>query len=467
MKKILTLPLIFACIFLFYNDVFIKTYFKTLTGDELLFFIQMPIKGADKQLISIYMINCLIKPFVYSVLICYIKEIISFIKIMYQKYYTSFIVFICLITFGCFMIAKFNFLKDIIRIKNAPYDTFFEKHYVEPKAKNVIFKQKKNLIIISVESLEKTFENKQFFGQSLLPHLEKLEKEGVQFSNYINGPYTTCTVASNIALFTGLPIMTHNNVFNKYGHTVRILDSYYSLGNYLEDNGYQTYVIQGTSGQFAGHDYFFKTHGIQYFMDRNMIRSILRYNFNTIPPQEDTWGYNDEVVFDFSKKIISKISSNIPYFLFIQTIDTHANYLPMIGEYKAFNNKYFNTIHHTSLLIYNFILWLKKQPEYDNTVIVIIGDHLRMDGNFAMPIKRQIYNLFLNTTEPPSTERTFSQIDLFPTILEALGANVKDHQLGLGISVFSSTKTLLEQFPDSLKDKMTKRSKLLEEIWKN
>lgn len=65
-----------------------------------------------------------------------------------------------------------------------------------------------------------------------------------------------------------------------------------------------------------------------------------------------------------------------------------------------------------------------------------------------------------------NTNRKFSQIDLGPTILEAIGIKIKNDALGLGRSVFSDEKTLLEKYDTKdLFDLMKKKSKFLKNLW--
>ena len=70
--------------------------------------------------------------------------------------------------------------------------------------------------------------------------------------------------------------------------------------------------------------------------------------------------------------------------------------------------------------------------------------------------------MFINAqVVAPSTDRTFTQIDLFPTILEALGIHIKGHKLGLGTSVFSNEKTLSEKYTtQELEHELSKKSRL-------
>ena len=41
--------------------------------------------------------------------------------------------------------------------------------------------------------------------------------------------------------------------------------------------------------------------------------------------------------------------------------------------------------------------------------------------------------------------RVFSSLDMFPTTLSAIGAEIKGGRLGLGTDLFSDTKTLCEE----------------------
>ena len=45
---------------------------------------------------------------------------------------------------------------------------------------------------------------------------------------------------------------------------------------------------------------------------------------------------------------------------------------------------------------------------------------------------------------------------MFPTVLEAMNMDIEGHRLGLGTSLFSSEKTLLERMPKTTLDSMLK-----------
>ena len=45
-----------------------------------------------------------------------------------------------------------------------------------------------------------------------------------------------------------------------------------------------------------------------------------------------------------------------------------------------------------------------------------------------------------------SVDRDYTQFDLYPTILSAMGYTIKGNKLALGVNLFSDEKTLLEEY---------------------
>ena len=99
-----------------------------------------------------------------------------------------------------------------------------------------------------------------------------------------------------------------------------------------------------------------------------------------------------------------------------------------------------------------FVEWLEQQPFYENTTIVITGDHLSMDkGYFNRNVDedyvRRNYNCFINAAVDTTFDenRQFSALDMFPTTLAALGCTIEGEYLGLGVNLFSGKPTLIEK----------------------
>ena len=117
-----------------------------------------------------------------------------------------------------------------------------------------------------------------------------------------------------------------------------------------------------------------------------------------------------------------------------------------------------------------FINWMKKQDFYENTTIVIVGDHMTMQSNFYELNKnyqRTIYNTFINSKVDPIKEknRLFSTLDMFPTTLASLGVKIEGNKLGLGVNLFSEEETLIEKLGlEYLNEEISKKSNYYDNV---
>ena len=111
------------------------------------------------------------------------------------------------------------------------------------------------------------------------------------------------------------------------------------------------------------------------------------------------------------------------------------------------------------------VYWIQKQDFYENTTIVIVGDHLHMNNDYFENIdenyERTVYNLFINSAIPDqnSKNRLFSTMDLFPTTLASLGYTIEGDRLALGTNLYSGKKTLVEKYgKEKVDDEFEKKS---------
>lgn len=112
------------------------------------------------------------------------------------------------------------------------------------------------------------------------------------------------------------------------------------------------------------------------------------------------------------------------------------------------------------------------QDFYENTTIVLTGDHTTMDKDFLNEIEqgfpRRTYTAFINPAAQPVLQderRVYSALDTFPTTLAALGVKIEGNRLGLGANLFSDCKTLVEKNEISyVYEELRKRSDFLMEL---
>ena len=124
----------------------------------------------------------------------------------------------------------------------------------------------------------------------------------------------------------------------------------------------------------------------------------------------------------------------------------------------------------SSRMIYEFIEWIQEQPFYENTTIVLCGDHLTMDPDFMQDVDenylRTVYNCIINPAVEPVQEknREFGTFDMFPTTLAAMGVEIQGDRLGLGTNLFSDKQTLCEMYGfETLDWELQKRSEFYEQ----
>ena len=136
------------------------------------------------------------------------------------------------------------------------------------------------------------------------------------------------------------------------------------------------------------------------------------------------------------------------------TVDSHFEdgYICRLCGNEFPGNQYANVMACSSRQVAEFVRWCQEQDFYDNTTIILTGDHTTMDTDFCAEVPkkyvRRTYTAFINadaSPADPARRRDFCTQDLFPTTVAALGAKIEGDRLGLGTDLFSDTDTLTEE----------------------
>ena len=259
---------------------------------------------------------------------------------------------------------------------------------------------------------------------------------------------TTWTAASTVAQTAGIPL-TWTVAVNTRGIT-DFLPGAVSIWELLGQQGYYNLFLMGSDKTFASMDQYFVQHGVNEILDYQA--AIEQGLF----AKEDSsgWGIPDHALFEIAKTKVEELyASGQPFTLSIATIDTHAPdgalcpYCP-----DTYPNQLENVYACSDRLILGFLEWLKTQPCYEDTVVVICGDHHSMAGEYFSEYYPsvsdfRIYNCIVNSAAAPAQDRNrdFTPMDFFPTTLAAMGCRIDGERLGLGTNLFSEKPTLSEQ----------------------
>lgn len=355
---------------------------------------------------------------------------------------------------------------------------FIEINYADPRETKITFpEQKRNIIHIYLESMENSYLSKDLGGymeMNLMPELTELSYEGVTFSdtsNRFGGPLTATgtqwSVASMVNMTTGLPMKVPAEP-NAYGTADSFLPGAYTFGEILRDAGYEQTVMIGSDANFGGLTYFFTNHGEYKIMDyRYAIKNCL------IPEDYKVWwGFEDDKLYEFAKDEITRLyETGKPFNFTMETADTHrpGGYLSENAP-TPYDDHYANAIAYSSEQTVEFVKWIQQQPFYENTTVVLIGDHLSMDTDFFEDFdsnyKRTQFNLILNaapevadTKSDRFVNRQYANFDMFPTILASMGVEIKGDRLGIGTNLFSDKDTIFEEYgTDKVNMELEKKS---------
>jgi phosphoglycerol transferase len=253
---------------------------------------------------------------------------------------------------------------------------------------------------------------------------------------------TTSGVPVSLSVFGG-------QSYNALGKNGTFVNGLTALGDILEERGYRQEFLCGSNGTFAGRSTYFNVHGGYETFD---YYTAMWEGYIPIGYYE-WWGYEDTILFDIARDELTELAAkDEPFNFTMLTVDTHH-----VGGYvcKDCNDRYAtgleNVIGCTDVQMAEFIEWCSQQPFYEDTAIVIIGDHPRMDTQLVSQAdfyERTMYNCFINAAVTPSktSERIFTSLDIFPSILSAMGFEIEGERLGLGTNVFSDLPTLSEEY---------------------
>ncbi len=299
---------------------------------------------------------------------------------------------------------------------------------------------KKNIIFIVLESVRK-FETIPRNEVDITPNLNRISASNFSPKNFYAN--SNQTIKAEIALLCG----THDFLI---GSSISASNNQQlktnCLPNILKQHGYKSFWFHGAESGFFNRDRFLPKMGFDELHDQQKIEAgyikagekyALRH-----------WGVEDPYTFDYAFDYLEKTSEP-----FLAEILTVSNHHPFIDLEKAFNDedlhpdlprnfddiyiRYQHLVHYTDKALGQFWRKFEQSKLYDNTVVVITGDH----GIWVFPdslaeisqdkatFKYEAYLRLPLTVYFPDKEfsgqidATLSQVDVPGLLLHYLGLN--------------------------------------------
>ncbi|OFX59189.1 MAG: hypothetical protein A2046_02750 [Bacteroidetes bacterium GWA2_30_7] len=312
-----------------------------------------------------------------------------------------------------------KYLKDYYSDSNI--DTLLSPICRNITAKNSL--NKKNVIIIIMESMSAN-NTRQYKGdQSLTPFLDSLADNSIYFSNaYSTGIHTYNGIYSTLFSYPSIP---------KF-HPMKslIFEPHQGLANILKVNDYYNIFFINHDEQFDNIGGFLSANGYN--------RIVSEKNFKS-EDIKGTMGVPDHILFSYAVDELNKISKNNKAFLSVfMTSSNHLPYvLPDDIKFKPKSKDIESQmIEYSDWAISNFFNNAKFQSWFDNTIFVLMGDHGNCyDGTYEIPISYVHCPLIFHNSGFENEENTkiASQTDIAPTVLGLLGINYQNNTMGFDL----------------------------------
>ncbi|MGB5667484.1 MAG: sulfatase-like hydrolase/transferase [Maribacter sp.] len=296
-------------------------------------------------------------------------------------------------------------------------------------------KEKPNIVFIIVEGLGRDFVGEGAEYKGFTPFLDSLTLKSLYWENCLSNTGRT---------FGVLPSLIGSLPFGKSGFME--LEKYpnkLTMYSILKNNGYHTSYYQGTNSSFDNIDRFLLSENVDFVLDKSGFGS--RFEMQEEDAAGSSWGYPDKELFKKSMSLPREAEQ--PRMEVYMTISTHEPFIPPKQEYyenkvdqilsksdlgskakkviKKNDNVFATLLYTDSALKYVFEEY-KKQPNYENTIFIVTGDHRLIPipqrnnlSRFHVPLI--MYSPLLKSTKKMSA--VISHFDVTPTLLALLEDN--------------------------------------------
>lgn len=368
---------------------------------------------------------------------------------------------------------------DFVRSQSQD-STFIAQEYRDAGTTRMIFPERpRNLITVYMESAETALQDKAhggLFDVNLIPEMTRLAGENISFSQseLIQGAVATngCewTMGGLTAESGGIPLKFYAGGQEKEANNMGAYDAFLPgvtmLGDLLEAQGYHNVFMAGSDFDFGGRRDLYTQHGNYEILD------YLYFQEHGMLPTPDYlvwWGVEDRLLYEYAREELTALArEGRPFHFAMLTSDTH-----QLDGYRCelcpdtYEEQYANVWACASAQIDSFVRWIQAQDFYENTTVVILGDHTGMQPDFYPVGDRLVYNVFINSAVQTdyAKNRYFNTMDFYPTTLASLGVWIEGGRLGLGTNMFTGYPTLSESYRyNYLNDELAKHSDFYDDV---
>ncbi|MGX9135260.1 LTA synthase family protein [Rummeliibacillus sp. JY-2-4R] len=320
--------------------------------------------------------------------------------------------------------------------------------------------KKRNVIIISLESTQNFVINNKVNGQEITPFLNKLSKDKDTF--YFDNFYHQ----TGLGKTSDAEFIIENSLYGTGGGAVFFTNSgntFNSMADSLNHNGYYTSVLHANNKSFWNRDMMYQALNIKHFYDVD--------SYKVTDDNSANWGLKDIPFMDQSVQIMKTMPQ--PFYTRMITLSNHFPFTSdpedqFIKPYTSSDNtvnRYFQTVRYTDEAIKELFKDLKASGLYDNSIIVMYGDHYGISENHNKAMAQYLGKDSITPFDSAQLQKVpffihiphsgigkqmhevAGQMDVRPTVLHLLGVDTSN-DLQMGTDLFSKDHKNFVAFRD-------------------
>lgn len=287
--------------------------------------------------------------------------------------------------------------------------------------RTTLFKtERPNVIFVILESFSSRLMTTLGGESDIAVQMDSLAKEGVLFTNFYANSFRTDR--GLVAILSGYPAQPTTSIM-KYPRKTQNLPA---IAGSLRDAGYRTKYYYGGDADF--------TNMRSYLMSSGFEHIISDQDF-PVSERLSKWGAHDHLVFnrlleDMKAEAADTVSAENarPFFQVLQTSSSHE---PFEVPYRRLANDRLNAFAYTDSCVGDFVKRFRELPQWKNTVLVLVPDHLGAYPEHLNNLSVERYQIPLlliggAVSEPRRIDIYGSQHDIAATLLAQLSLPHQD-----------------------------------------
>ncbi|MDV7757341.1 LTA synthase family protein [Liquorilactobacillus mali] len=318
----------------------------------------------------------------------------------------------------------------------------------------------KNVFIFHLESFQQFLINYKVDGKEVTPNINKFYSDSntLSFDNFFNQVGQGKTSDAETMLENSLFGLPSGSVMTQYGTS----NTFQALPAILDQKGYTTAAFHGDVGSFWNRDNTYKSWGYQYFFDDDYYKQKTDYSVG--------YGLKDKIFLKQATKYIQQLPQ--PFYAKLITVTNHYPYeLDKQNQTIAKTTTgdktvdgYVQTAHYLDQAFGEFISYLKKSGLYNNSMIVVYGDHYGISNNHKKAIAQLLgkksvssydlamfqkvpFMIHMNGLKGGINHTYGGEIDVMPTLEDLLGID-SSNMIQLGNDLLSENRNQTVAFRD-------------------